>query len=133
MYEPVLRNLSISSLPLTLPTLSPYYQVRLVKPFSHEEYLSHLSTLRDQLKVGLSAAGKQEASETLASAAELAEKIKGLRAADAVEAAPLRIGKSRSSAEEPVTARIRRRLETVLRLGQPPAAVLSAREFRTVD
>jgi hypothetical protein len=44
-------------------------------------------------------------------AAELAEEIKSLKTANHVEAAPQRTGKRSASAEEPVTARIRRRSE----------------------
>ena len=40
--------------------------------------------------------------------AELAERIKALKAAHTIEATPQRTGKRRVSAEEPVTARIRR-------------------------
>ena len=43
------------------------------------------------------------------SVADLAEKIKSLRAAHTVEGVPQREAKRRPSAEEPVTARIRRR------------------------
>ena len=41
---------------------------------------------------------------------EVAEKIKALKATHTVEATPQRTGKRTSSAEEPVTARIRRRV-----------------------
>lgn len=40
--------------------------------------------------------------------------IKALKAAHTIEATPERIGKRRGSAEEPVTARIRRRMEALL-------------------
>ena len=46
--------------------------------------------------------------------AELAERIKALKAAHTIEAAPQRTGKRRVSAEEPVTARIRRREPTAV-------------------
>ena len=42
---------------------------------------------------------------------ELAEKIKTLKAANSIEVTPQRVRPKQSSAEEPVTARIRRRTE----------------------
>ncbi len=90
------------------------YQARLGKPFLYESYLDQLTALRDQLKAGLAGRTPQATSEPLPSVAEVAESIKALRAAHTIEAAPERVGKSRGSAEEPVTARIRRRMEGVL-------------------
>jgi hypothetical protein len=84
------------------------YQARVGQPFPHERYLTELTALRDQLKVGLSG----EPKEGEPTAAELAEKIKTLRAGQVIEAAPKREGK-RSSAEEPVTARILRKAEAL--------------------
>ncbi len=45
------------------------------------------------------------------SVSELAEQIKALKAANSIEATPQRVRQKHSSAEEPVTARIRRRTE----------------------
>ena len=84
------------------------YQARLGQPFAHDAYLAELTGLRDQLKAGLSGAEPQEGAPTVA---ELAEQIKALRASNSIEAAPERTGTRRVSAEEPVTARIRRRAE----------------------
>jgi hypothetical protein len=81
------------------------YQARVGQPFPHERYLSELVVLRDRLRAGLSAAERKEGEPTVA---ELAEQIKGLRAANGVELTPERSGKRQVSAEEPVTARIRR-------------------------
>ncbi len=86
------------------------YQTRLGKPFAHDAYLTQLTSLRDQLKSGLSAPPVQENAEGEPSVADLAEQIKALKAATTIEAAPQRTGKRRSSAEEPVTARIRKRM-----------------------
>ena len=47
------------------------------------------------------------------SVSELAEKIKALKAAHSIEATPQRVRQKHSSAEEPVTARIRRRTEAI--------------------
>jgi hypothetical protein len=49
-----------------------------------------------------------------ATVSELATRIKALKAAHTIEGVPQRIGKRRLSAEEPVTARIRRRMEAIL-------------------
>jgi N12 class adenine-specific DNA methylase/SAM-dependent methyltransferase len=87
------------------------YQARVGQPFAHEDYLSRLTVLRDQLKAGLSGAASEPGSEPQPTVAELAEQIKALRAANTIEATPERPGKRSASAEEPVTARIRRRAE----------------------
>jgi len=47
------------------------------------------------------------------SVSKLAEKIKALKVANTIEAAPQRVRQKQSSAEEPVTARIRRRTEAL--------------------
>ncbi len=88
------------------------YDTRLGKPFLHERYLSELTGLRDQLKAGLSATAQAQGDETKPTVSELAEKIKTLKAAHTIEAAPQRVRQKHSSAEEPVTARILRRAAT---------------------
>ena len=90
------------------------YQARLGKPFLHDAYLSELTSLRDQLKAGLSGTAHQPDTEEGPSVSELAERIKSLKAAHSIEATPQRARQKHSSAEEPVTARIRRRAETPL-------------------
>jgi hypothetical protein len=87
------------------------YEARLGMPFPHESYLSQLTALRDQLKAGLSGAAPEPGTEPPLAVSELAARIKALKAAHTVEAAPQRVGQRRCSAEEPVTARIRRRSE----------------------
>src|SRR5581483_7143508 len=84
------------------------YQVRLGKPFPHDKYLNELTELRDRLKVKLSAAAHQSDEERGPVASDLADRIKALKAANTIEASPQRGRQKRSSAEEPVTARIRR-------------------------
>jgi N12 class adenine-specific DNA methylase/SAM-dependent methyltransferase len=84
------------------------YQARLGSAFPHESYLSELTALRDQLREGLSGSAPQEGASTVA---ELAARIKALKSAHTIEVAPERAGKRRAPAEEPVTARIRRRTE----------------------
>jgi hypothetical protein len=81
------------------------YQGRIGQAFSHEEYLRELTSLRDRLKVALAGAEQKEGEPTVA---DLAERIKGLRAGNAIEAAPERTGKRQVSAETPVTSRILR-------------------------
>jgi hypothetical protein len=88
------------------------YQARLGAPFTHDAYLSQLTDLRDQLKVGLSAHAPAADGEAGPTVPELAERIKSLKAAHTIDGTPERSGTRRvSSAEEPVTARIRRRNE----------------------
>jgi hypothetical protein len=88
------------------------YQARLGKAFVHERYLAELTGLRDQLKSRLSATARESGEAERPSVSELAERIKTLKAAHTVEAAPQRVRQKQSTAEEPVTARIRRRTET---------------------
>jgi N12 class adenine-specific DNA methylase len=87
------------------------YQARVGKPFLHDAYLTDLTTLRDVLKAGLSGMTPESDGEQRPAVSEIAEQIKALTAAQTIEAAPERAGTRRSSAEEPVTARIRRRAE----------------------
>jgi hypothetical protein len=86
------------------------YQARLGAPFLHDAYLSELTELRDQLKAGLAGKTPEPGSDSEPSTAELAEKIKALKAAHSIEATPQRIRQKQVSAEEPVTTRIRRRI-----------------------
>jgi len=89
------------------------YQARIGKPFLHDAYLSELTSLRDQLKTGLSATAHAQDDEAGPTVAELAERIKALKAAHNIEATPLRARQKHTAAEEPVTARIRRRTEAL--------------------
>jgi len=91
------------------------YQARLGKPFTHDAYLTELTGLRDQLKAGLSASAHQPDSEAGPSASELADKIKTLKAANTIEATPQRVRQKHSTAEESITARIRRRTRQISR------------------
>jgi hypothetical protein len=102
------------------------YRERLGKPFPHEKYLSELTTLRDQLKAGLSASAHEAGEGKGPDVFELAGKIKTLKAANTIEATPQRVRQKQASAEEPVTARIRRRQEA-----NTGAAVQPEAEVRT--
>jgi hypothetical protein len=82
------------------------HQARLGQPFAHETYFTELSDLRDRLKAGLSQVTPEPGSTPVA---ELAERIKSLKSAHTIDAAPERTAPRRIVAEEPVTARIRRR------------------------
>ena len=90
------------------------YQARLGKPFLHGPVLSELANLRDRLKACLSGTNPSPDTEPRPSVSELAEQIKALKAANTIETTRERVGKRRSSAEEPVTARIRRRMDAIL-------------------
>jgi hypothetical protein len=74
-------------------------------------YLSDLTNLRDPLKAGLSGAPQKEGKEEGPSISEVAGRIKAIKAARSVEPTPERVRQKHSSAEEPITARIRRRTE----------------------
>jgi N12 class adenine-specific DNA methylase len=87
------------------------YQVRLGKLFAHEDYLQELTALRDQLKAGLSGGNPDSDEDDGPSAFGMADKIKALKASNTIETTPDRIRQKHSTAEEPVTARIRRRTE----------------------
>ena len=58
------------------------YQARIGLAFEHERYMAELGALRDQLKVALSGQVKEGEPDS----AELAERIKALRAGNVVEA-----------------------------------------------
>lgn len=62
------------------------YEARLGRPFAHAAYLDELTGLRDRLKAALS--GTPAEGEPIA--AELADRIKALKDAHMIEAAPLR-------------------------------------------
>ncbi len=85
------------------------YQVRLGKPFEHESYLSELTDLRDKLKAGLSAAAHETENRKGPTVSELADRIKALKAAHTIDATPHHVQRRQATAEEPITARIRRR------------------------
>jgi hypothetical protein len=85
------------------------YRERLGKPFAHEHYLSELTSLRDKLKAGLSATAHDASNENGPTVSELAERVKALKAANTIETTPQRVQRKQAAAEEPITARIRRR------------------------
>jgi hypothetical protein len=70
-----------------------------------------LTGLRDLLKAGLSATAHESSDDKGPGVSELAERIKTLKAAHSIDATPQRVRQKQSSAEEPITARIRKRQE----------------------
>jgi N12 class adenine-specific DNA methylase/predicted RNA methylase len=110
------------------------YDARIGRPFAHDGYLSELTDLRDRLKAGLSqatppATGAGQALPGTPPVAELAGRIASLKAAHTIEATPERTTPRRIAAEEPVTARIRRRSEPASAI--EPAAEPAAPTART--
>src|SRR5207302_9629716 len=75
------------------------HEARLGQAFAHDAYLAELTHLRDQLKAGLSQATPEPGTPP---AAELAERIKSLKAVHTIDAAPERTAHRRIAAEEPV-------------------------------
>ena len=71
------------------------YQARLGAPFQHAVYLDELTTLRDQLKAALSGT----AEEGKPSVSDIAEKIKSLKTAHSVQAAPPRTPRKNNEPE----------------------------------
>ncbi len=91
------------------------YEARLGLPFPHEAYLEELTDLRDRLKLALSSNPPSVPAESPAtpSAAMLAEQLQSLKSRHTIEPTPQRAGsRGTSTAEEPVTARIRHRLDS---------------------
>jgi hypothetical protein len=83
------------------------FQGRIGKTFEHAAYKDELTELRDRLRLGLS---DKASAEDKAAVSEIAERINALRASNAVEAAPARVGTRRTvRAERPVTSRIMER------------------------
>src|ERR1700676_4781731 len=73
------------------------YQARLGKPFTHEGYLRELTSLRDQLKAGLSGSAQNEGKEAGPSISEVAGRIKAIKAGHTVEATPQRVRQTHAS------------------------------------
>jgi N12 class adenine-specific DNA methylase len=95
------------------------YRERLGKPFAHDAYLTEFTSLRDQLKAGLSATAHDASNENGPTVSELADRVKALKAANTIETTPQRVQSKQASAEEPITARIRKRQEANSALDHP--------------
>ncbi|MFO0888323.1 MAG: DEAD/DEAH box helicase family protein [Isosphaeraceae bacterium] len=85
------------------------FTARLGNTFPYERYMGELATLRDELKVALSATTPQEGAGR--SAAEVAELITALKGRNSVEAVVVSRPRVAARAERPVTARVRGRAE----------------------
>jgi N12 class adenine-specific DNA methylase len=85
------------------------YQARVGRPFAHAAYLDELTVLRDQLKLALSVTP----AEGEPTAAEMAKRIKALKASHAIEAAPARVR------ERPRAEAVRRRVDAPLSPPEP--------------
>jgi len=109
------------------------YQARLGQPFPHEAYLSELTELRDQLKAGLSATHHDAGHEDGPSVSDLADRIKALKAANTIEATPQRIQRKQAAAEEPITARIRRRQEDTRLTNEAGSSESAAQEPKALS
>lgn len=94
-------------------------EARLGRTFQHAAYKDELEGVRDHLRLALS----EHPPEGLPPVSELAEKIKGLREANTVEATPERAVRKAVRAERPVTARIRERLTQEVPQVKEPAEV----------
>lgn len=66
------------------------YEGWLGKPFSHEGCLAILTTLRDQLKAGLSSAAQEPRKQGGRSVTVLSDQIKAIKPANTIEAPPQR-------------------------------------------
>jgi hypothetical protein len=90
------------------------FKERLGNPFSHDAYLTELTSLRDELKARLSGKMPEPGSEPKQSVSDLAAQIKFQMATYTIDATTEPVQRSSTSqAEEPVTARIRRRVEAL--------------------
>lgn len=96
------------------------YRGKLDETFAHDAYLGELTDLRDRLKAGLSSRANQNAASTGPTVAELASRIKALKAANTIDTAVPQGEREQLAAEEPVTARIRRKRQEALQDGKPP-------------
>lgn len=108
------------------------YQARLGKPFTHDDYLNELTSLRDQLKAWLSSTAHQADNKHGPTISELAERIKSLKAAHSIETAAQPVRKSQATSEEPITARIRQRAEALRRDAAPLAGETASRDVHTL-
>jgi N12 class adenine-specific DNA methylase len=94
------------------------YQARIGAPFAHDEYLTKLTALRDRLKAGLSAPATGTDDGKPPATAELSEQIKSLMAEHNTAGAAQTVERGSGArpgitAEEPVTARLKRKTETL--------------------
>jgi hypothetical protein len=88
------------------------FEARLGAPFAHTAYLDELTGLRNQLEAVLSSTAQQAADAPLPATGEIVARIKALKAAYTLEAAPERAAqRSAATVEASVTSRIRNRVQ----------------------
>ena len=87
------------------------YQARLGTAFPHDDYLQRLTTLRDQLKNGLSTNTNSIEPPPESSLTDIAARIKSLRSSHTLDHTAERSPPKHSTAETPITFRIRERRE----------------------
>jgi N12 class adenine-specific DNA methylase len=88
------------------------YEARLGAGFAHTGYVEELMGLRNQLEVALSGTTQQVSDAPVCAVDEIVERIKTLKAANTLEAAPARTApRPQTAVEEAITTRIRQRRE----------------------
>jgi N12 class adenine-specific DNA methylase len=88
------------------------YESRLGQPFAHAEYLAKLTDRRDRLRIALSGKHAESPKSQLGNTSDLAAEIKTMCGEQSLVVSPNRVTTHRVTAEEPVTAKIRRRNES---------------------
>jgi hypothetical protein len=97
------------------------YETHLGAGFAHAAYLEELTGLRHQLEAALSHTAQEAAERSLPTVGALVERLKALKAAHTLDAAPLRSAPRRTATvEEAITTRIRQREQAEAAL-QPEA------------
>jgi hypothetical protein len=88
------------------------YEARLGAGFAHAEYFNELTGLRNQLEAALSGTTQQVSDAPVWAVDEIITRIKTLKAANTLEAAPERTTpRPQAPVEEAITTRIRQRRE----------------------
>jgi hypothetical protein len=88
------------------------YEARLGAGFAHAGYLEELTRLRNQLEAALSGTTQQVSDTPICAVDEIVTRIKTLKAANTLEAAPARTTpRPQATVEEAITTRIRQRRE----------------------
>jgi hypothetical protein len=91
------------------------YEARLGAGFAHAGYLNELTGLRNQLEAALSGPTQQVSDTPISAVDEIVKRIKTLKAANTLEAAPARTApRPQATVEEAITTRIRQREQAEL-------------------
>jgi hypothetical protein len=108
------------------------YESRLGLAFQQGDYLAKLTDLRDRLRAALSGLASDTEKQDQPNTADLAAEIKTLRGEHGIEAPGERTAARRVTAEEPVSAKIRRRAGIGAE-GGPTNPVTKARDGRSLS